>query len=79
MASPQQKGYLTYRGISLVLKPSDPNLWSFCDVVKDSLWAAVAEQGLGTVFSHEGDEEAHQTAFGDNNVGNGVLLTLGRC
>lgn len=37
---------------------------------------AIVEQDLGAAGPYEGDEEPHQTPFGDNNKGDGVFINL---
>lgn len=54
--------------------PTDQDMWPHCAVANDSYWAAVCEQILGTAVPYEGDAEAYQTAFGDNDEGDGIFI-----
>lgn len=49
-------------------------MWPLCDVVKDSLWVVVVEQNRAAAVTHEGDGEAFQTSFSNNNGGDGIFI-----
>lgn len=74
MASPQNKGYLVYPCTSLLPMPTDQDVWPHCAVAKDSFWTVGGEQKLGSTILYEGDGEAYQTPFGDNDEGKSIFI-----
>lgn len=54
--------------------PTDPNVWPFCEVVKDSFCVVIGNQDLGDVVPYEGDGEPYQILFEDNNGGDEVFI-----
>lgn len=67
MDSFQKKGrYLTYQGTIKVSMHTVQNEWPR---VKDFFRSIVGEVIIGATAPFEGDEEAYQTLFGDNNEG----------
>lgn len=70
----KKKGYLVFFATSLLPMPTDRDVWPYCAVVKDSFWAVVGKQNLGAVVPHEGDGEAYQIPFEDDNEGDGIFI-----
>lgn len=54
--------------------PTNQDAWPYYEVVNDSIWSIVSKLTLGAASPSEGDEEAYQTLFRDNNEGDNIFI-----